>query len=113
MALFSLFIAPDAKNILQPEASFAGLAGKFVVSPIVYVIVFQHYRKEVLTWVNAIGRTGEAGQGHRRSLSRVRRNAIKKSRTSAGCSGPLMTDPFDGVRGGGGGAGSMPGREPR
>ena len=31
MALFSLFIAPDAKNILQPAASFRGLAGNFVV----------------------------------------------------------------------------------
>ena len=49
-------VAPDAKNILKPDASFQGLAGKFVVSPIVYVIVFQHYRKEVLAWVNSIGR---------------------------------------------------------
>jgi len=31
MVLFSLFIAPDAKNILQPAASFRGLAGNFVV----------------------------------------------------------------------------------
>lgn len=54
MALFSLFIAPDARNILRPERSFAGLAGKFAVSPIVYSVVFQHYRGSVREWVDAI-----------------------------------------------------------
>ena len=54
MALFSLFIAPDAKNILNPESSFRGLAGKFVVSPIVFNVVFQFYRKEVAEWAQKV-----------------------------------------------------------
>ena len=53
-ALFSLFIAPDARNILRPKRSFAGLAGKFVVSPIVFMVVFQHHRGLVSEWANAI-----------------------------------------------------------
>ena len=59
-ALFSLFIAPDAKNILKPSASFEGMAGKFVVSPIVYEIVFQFYRSEVRTWAEDVGRWRDA-----------------------------------------------------
>ena len=54
MALFSLFIAPDARNILKPETSFKGLAGKFVVSPIVFAVVFQFHRSLVWEWVKAI-----------------------------------------------------------
>ena len=60
MALFSLFIAPDAKNILKPSSSFEGMAGKFVVSPIVYEIVFQFYRSEVRTWAEDVGRWRDA-----------------------------------------------------
>lgn len=56
MALFSLFIAPDAKNILNPETSFRGMAGKFVVSPIVFNVVFQFYREEVNAWAEKVGR---------------------------------------------------------
>jgi len=56
MALFSLFIAPDAKNILNPERSFRGVAGKFVVSPIVYNVVFQFYREEVKQWAQKVSR---------------------------------------------------------
>jgi len=59
-ALFSLFIAPDAKNILKPSSSFEGMAGKFVVSPIVYEIVFQFYRSEVRTWAEDVGRWRDA-----------------------------------------------------
>ena len=55
MALFSLFIAPDAQSILRPADSFAGLAGKFVVSPIVFAVVFQFYRREVAAWADAVG----------------------------------------------------------
>jgi hypothetical protein len=56
MALFSLFIAPDAKNILNPERSFRGMAGKFVVSPIVFNVVFQFYREEVAAWAEKVSR---------------------------------------------------------
>ena len=114
MALFSLFIAPDAKNILQPEASFAALAGKFVVSPIVYVIVFQHYRKEVLTWVNAIGRDwGGADRVIGAHFPVCERNAIKKRPGIGGMFGARsMTNPFDSVRGGGAGGGSNAGGTP-
>ena len=59
-ALFSLFIAPDAKNILKPSSSFEGMAGKFVVSPIVYEIVFQFYRSEVRAWAEDVGRWRDA-----------------------------------------------------
>ena len=107
MALFSLFIAPDAKNILKPDASFAGLAGKFVVSPIVYVIVFQHYRKEVLTWVNAIGRDwGGADRVIGAHFPVCERDAIKRPGFIGGMFGAAMTNPFDSVRGGGGGGSS-------
>ena len=54
MALFSLFIAPDAKNILQPKNSFDGLRNKFVVSPIVFAVVFQFHRKLVWNWASSI-----------------------------------------------------------
>ena len=54
MALFSLFIAPDAKNILAPEESFAGLANRFAVSPIVFEVVFQFYRDEVAAWARDV-----------------------------------------------------------
>lgn len=54
MALFSLFIAPDARNVLQPADSFAGLEGRFAVSPIVFSVVFQHHRAAVREWVDAI-----------------------------------------------------------
>ena len=54
MALFSLFIAPDARNVLRPERSFAGLAGKFVVSPIVFAVVFQFHRTLVWEWAASI-----------------------------------------------------------
>jgi len=56
MVLFSLFIAPDAKNILNPGTSFRGLANKFVVSPIVYMVVFQFYRAEVATWARKVSK---------------------------------------------------------
>lgn len=56
MALFSLFIAPDAKNILNPENSFRGLAGKFVVSPIVFNVVFQFYRDDVAKWAEKVSK---------------------------------------------------------
>ena len=54
MALFSLFIAPDAKNILNPGTSFQGLANKFIVSPIVFLVVFQFYRAEVAAWARKV-----------------------------------------------------------
>ena len=60
MALFSPFIAPDAKNILKPSSSFEGMTGKFVVSPIVYEIVFQFYRSEVRAWAEDVGRWRDA-----------------------------------------------------
>ena len=102
MALFSLFIAPDAKNILKPDASFQGLAGKFVVSPIVYVIVFQHYRKEVLTWVNSIGRDwGGADRVIGAHFPVCERDAMKRP-GFGGMFGAATTNPFDRVRGGGG-----------
>jgi hypothetical protein len=50
MTLFSLFIAPDAKNIINPAKSFNAMKNKFVVSPIVYVIVFQFFREEIREW---------------------------------------------------------------
>ena len=50
MTLFSLFIAPDAKNIINPATSFNAMKNRFVVSPIVYVIVFQFFRKEIREW---------------------------------------------------------------
>ena len=107
MALFSLFIAPDAKNILKPDESFAGLAGKFVVSPIVYVIVFQHYREEVLTWVDAIGRDwGGADRVIGAHFPVCERDAIKRPGFIGGMFGAAMTNPFDSVRGGGGGGSS-------
>lgn len=56
MALFSLFIAPDAKNILNPENSFRGLVGKFVVSPIVFNVVFQFYRDDVAKWAEKVSK---------------------------------------------------------
>jgi hypothetical protein len=54
MALFSLFIAPDAATILRPEASFAALEGRFAVSPIVYEVVFQFHREAVREWVESV-----------------------------------------------------------
>jgi hypothetical protein len=53
-ALFSLFIAPDAKNILAPAKSFQGLRNKFVVSPIVFFVVFQFHRQAVWEWAQSI-----------------------------------------------------------
>ena len=54
-ALIFALHAPDARNILGGRScSLAGLAGKFVVSPIVFMVVFQHHRGVVSEWANAI-----------------------------------------------------------
>jgi hypothetical protein len=50
MTLFSLFIAPDAKNIINPSSSFNAMKNKFVVSPIVFIIVFDFFREEIKDW---------------------------------------------------------------
>jgi hypothetical protein len=58
---FQTLFCQTGYNLYRYAAeSFAGLAGNFVVSPIVYAVVFQFYRREVLAWAESLRAWGGA-----------------------------------------------------
>lgn len=41
-------------NLLEPEASFKAVSGKWIVSPVVRILVFDRIPKAVTTWIDEV-----------------------------------------------------------
>eukprot|EP00930_Biecheleria_cincta_P049039 TRINITY_DN34283_c0_g1_i1.p1 TRINITY_DN34283_c0_g1~~TRINITY_DN34283_c0_g1_i1.p1 ORF type:complete len:469 (+),score=82.88 TRINITY_DN34283_c0_g1_i1:45-1451(+) len=54
-ALLSLYFGPDGKTILEPSKAFRAIAGKWIVGPVCYSLVYGgKIRQEVQEWSNKI-----------------------------------------------------------
>jgi hypothetical protein len=56
IVLFSLFISPDGKNVLDPRESFRKVSGRWIVGPVVYALVYQNIPAELAEWVDRVAR---------------------------------------------------------
>lgn len=50
--LLVLYFGPF--NLLEPEASFTAIAGKWIVSPVVRILVYDRIPKSVTTWIDEV-----------------------------------------------------------
>jgi len=54
-ALLALFFGPDGASLVDPAAAFRALAGKWIVGPVTYSLVYSGpFREEVLRWVDSV-----------------------------------------------------------
>mmetsp|Transcript_12478 Transcript_12478/g.52484 ORF Transcript_12478/g.52484 Transcript_12478/m.52484 type:complete len:380 (-) Transcript_12478:182-1321(-) len=54
ICLFALYIAPAGESILEPQAAFDKVAGRWLVGPIVWSLVFKNVAPSVAAWADEV-----------------------------------------------------------